>query len=150
MNEVKILCELEHPCIPKFNSFYQFDKKFHIVTEFVDSETLYDLILREDRIIEEEAAEIIQSLLEVLIYLEEKKIIHRDIKLENILVFYDLDHIKIKLTDFGCAINSDKITAATSFGTPGYVAPEILKGDKYDTKADIFSAGIVLYTLYIL
>ena len=148
MNEITILRELEHPFILKFNSLYKFDNKFHLITELVDSETLYDFILREETLLEESAALIIKYLLEALVYLEENGIIHRDIKLENILVVYESDDIKIKLIDFGLAIKINEVTGTKKiFGSPGYIAPEILRGSEYSTKTDVFSAGVILYTL---
>jgi serine/threonine protein kinase len=73
------------------------------------------------------------------------KIIHRDIKEENIFVSKDK---KFKLGDFGVSKDLSEISlASTKIGTPLYVAPEVLKNESYDTRADIYSLGIVLYKL---
>mmetsp|Transcript_13593 Transcript_13593/g.13618 ORF Transcript_13593/g.13618 Transcript_13593/m.13618 type:complete len:152 (+) Transcript_13593:327-782(+) len=87
-----------------------------------------------------------RNLLKVLEYLQTKNVVHRDIKLENILFVADNNDFKIKLSDFGLSsfINAE---LTQSCGSPGYVAPEILKRRPYGSKADIFSAGVVLYIL---
>jgi len=72
-------------------------------------------------------------------------IIHRDIKPGNILLGFDGS---IKLTDFGIAdllSRSKRNTSGMVFGTPGYVAPELLNGDPYSTRSDLFAMGVLLY-----
>jgi len=58
--------------------------------------------------------------------MEEKKVVHRDIKLENILLVDENDNIKVKMGDFGLASKVEKIDTKVRCGTPGYVAPEVL------------------------
>ena len=88
-----------------------------------------------------------EQLLLTLNFFHEKKIIHRDIKLENILINkVDEDEYDIRVADFGLAtFTPDDEHISYKCGTPGYVAPEILKGEDYSYKADIFSLG--LYSL---
>jgi calcium/calmodulin-dependent protein kinase I len=76
--------------------------------------------------------------------------IHRDIKMENILLCNNLSNCDIKLCDFGLACNihcKHKFNAFRYCGTPGYVAPEILKSDHYGTAIDMFSTGVILFSL---
>ena len=75
-----------------------------------------------------------------------KGIVHRDIKSDNILVA-SVDNLEIKLTDFGLSIYLDKSLDNDILGTPLYMAPELIKSQKYDSKIDIWSAGIVSYIL---
>jgi calcium-dependent protein kinase len=72
---------------------------------------------------------------------------HRDIKPENIILKDRSDDFDIKLADFGlgCFVSNDIVFRRC--GTPGYVAPEILDNQKYDEKVDIFSSGVIFYTL---
>jgi calcium/calmodulin-dependent protein kinase I len=74
-------------------------------------------------------------------------VIHRDIKPEN-LIFTEKNSLEIKIVDFGLAeyVNDSEVLFKRS-GTPGYVAPEILKNQSYDSKSDIFAAGVILYLL---
>jgi len=76
-----------------------------------------------------------------------KNIIHRDLKLENILLCSKDDNFKIKLADFGLSTTIDNINLFRHCGTPGYVAPEVLLDKDYDTKADIFSTGVICFSL---
>lgn len=72
---------------------------------------------------------------------------HRDIKPEN-LILKDEMSFDLKLADFGLSeLINKKENLFTRCGTPGYVAPEVLEDKKYDTKCDIFSAGVILYIL---
>ena len=72
-------------------------------------------------------------------YLHSRGIVHKDIKIDNIIVDRSK---KVKLIDFGFSNN----TIDTSIcGTPGYMAPEILRKEAYTTKADIFSVGVIMY-----
>ena len=80
-------------------------------------------------------------------YLHSLGIIHRDIKPEN-LILKDDESNELKLADFGLAdfiLNEKKNFSRC--GTPGYVAPEILKGKEYNSTADVFSVGVILYIL---
>ena len=96
---------------------------------------------------EEKAAKIMKQLLEVLIYLEENQIIHRDIKLQNLILADDFDDVSIKLIDFGLAVKISNISYGNACGTPGFIAPEMLRAEKYHYKVDVFSSGVILYTL---
>lgn len=79
-------------------------------------------------------------------YLHEKNILHRDIKLENILIDYTTK--KIKLIDFGYSvIINPTIKAQVSCGTPSYMAPEIIRKSGYSFGADVWACGIILYKI---
>lgn len=73
---------------------------------------------------------------------------HRDLKPENILLKDMSDNFDLKLADFGLAATTLQEPQIKRCGTPGYVAPEILDDLKYDQKVDVFSAGVILHTLY--
>ncbi len=76
-----------------------------------------------------------------------ENIIHRDIKPDNILLT-DRNNLKICISDLGLAcLTSDEIETRLKCGTPGYVAPEVLKGKYFTTKSDIFSIGSFFFNL---
>jgi serine/threonine protein kinase len=76
-----------------------------------------------------------------------KKIIHRDIKPDNILLI-NKDELKICISDLGLAcLTTDEVETKLKCGTPGYVAPDVLKGAPFTTKSDIFSIGSFFFNL---
>jgi len=100
------------------------------------------------RLPEVEAKKIFKQLIEGLNHLHQKNIVHRDIKLENILLDSKLN---LKIIDFGFSIEHPKDKTLNVFcGTPSYMAPELaMKKDYYGHLIDIWAAGILLYVLLV-
>lgn len=92
---------------------------------------------------------IMKSLLSSISYCHERNIIHRDLKPENILIDNPLkSNFEIKVIDFGAAVFLDPGQLYEDrFGTVYYVAPEIVKGEGYNNKCDIWSMGVILFAL---
>ena len=88
-----------------------------------------------------------QKIFRGLNYMHSKSLIHRDIKLENILLETKINICQAKITDFGFSTKYHNYNLFKNCGTPGYIAPEILLDKDYNCKVDIFSAGIILFTL---
>jgi len=88
-----------------------------------------------------------KGMMQGLKYCHDMSVVHRDLKPENVLL--DNDYV-VKLVDFGFArfFDDDKGLMTTRLGTPGYVAPEILKAKKYTKSVDIFTMGVILFSLY--
>lgn len=145
MNEIDILRHLDHQNIAKLYKIYESDNHVHLIMEYVEGVNLLDKILKVEVFSEKEAMEFIFTMLNVLDYLHSKSICHRDLKLENIMISPD-SKIKYKLIDFGlaCYAFDDQILRC---GSPGYIAPEVLRRQPYGTKIDIFGIGICLYML---
>ncbi len=138
--EYLLLRELDHPNILKVYSLEQDESSFYIIMEYLSGRTC-DWITDPTP---EKLSYVFQQLLEVLGYLSKKKIAHRDIKLDNIMVD---DSMKITLIDFGF---SCKVTSLSKdrMGTWDYLSPEILSQQPYDLlRADIWSLGVVFYIL---
>jgi calcium-dependent protein kinase len=112
---------------------------------------LYDQICNLEQWNEKQAAELIRQLISSVCYCHDKNIAHRDIKPENILLEKSTKEGKafdIKLVDFGMAKYFDKLKKyQEKLGSPLYMAPEIVRGESYDMKCDIWSLGIILYIL---
>lgn len=111
---------------------------------------LFDRIVQKTNYTEKEARDLIKVCLETLAYLAENGVVHRDIKPENILLFSNNTDTDIKFADFGFAkFVSDLHEDEPICGTPGYVAPEILKSKPYGCEVDIWSMGVICYILFV-
>ncbi|ELP86031.1 tyrosine protein kinase, putative [Entamoeba invadens IP1] len=127
--------------------------KICIVTEFAQYGSLNDLIKNriETTIQKEIKIKFMKDMANGLLYLHTNGVVHRDIKPDNLLVFsLDLDtKVNAKLTDFGSARNINLMMTNMTFtkgvGTPVYMAPEVLKKEKYKKSADIYSFGVTMY-----
>ncbi len=96
------------------------------------------------------SSELFKEILESVDYLHKQKVIHRDLKPNNILITDGMNGRFVKITDFGLAtIHEFEGQSHTKYtGTQRYVAPEVMSSRKYDTKADIYSLGLILQELF--
>ncbi|CAG9314529.1 unnamed protein product [Blepharisma stoltei] len=146
VNEIDILRTLDHPNIVKIHKVYESETHIQLVLDYIKGGSLLARLHNEGPLSEKQSRKFMKKLLELLVYLEDSSIIHRDIKLENILLLSEKSTSHFKLIDFGFSgYLKDKETAYC--GTPGYMAPEIIRNIPYGLKADVFSAGILLYIL---
>lgn len=171
--EVHVLRMLNHPHIVKLYEVFESKNYLHVVTEFVQGGELFDyLVERPDRLLSEaEASGIVRQVAWAIADMHKNGIIHRDIKLENILVAHKpLDEEifpTIKIIDFGLAkvftkpapasptspvsplLQESNVsnTAHTFFGTLGYIAPEMMKRNGYAQSVDNWALGVLTYVL---
>lgn len=123
-------------------------QEFYIVTELVQGGELFDRIVSKSHYTEKECRDLIKVLLVTLEYMHASNVVHRDLKPENLLLTSDSNDTNIKIADFGFAKKiSDLQPQEVACGTPGYVAPEILRGDLYGAEVDIWSLGVITYVL---
>ena len=111
---------------------------------------MIDLIKKNRNISEKTMMPIMKQLLSALAYLDAKQVVHRDIKLDNIVVLGEEDEngdYSIKIIDFGTALKVSKKKNSVA-GTRHYMAPEAFKG-LLNVKSDIWSAGVILYILFL-
>ena len=175
-NELRILNILQHPNVVHLETVKKDDKYYYIVMEYVNGGSLGDCLKRyQSKYGKAFPEEIVQHLMRQIVdaikFIHHKNIIHRDLKLENIMASFDNENdietcnmmrAKIKLIDFGFATqltqNNNKV-AKTVIGSPINMDPIILnemakKGKKinqlgYDQKADIWSLGTICYEMLI-
>ncbi|OMJ81433.1 hypothetical protein SteCoe_18109 [Stentor coeruleus] len=143
--EVNIMKELDHPNLPRIYEFFEDTEKFYIVLEFCKGGDLFDKIVELHLFEESKAAEIMSQIFSGLNYLHSRGIVHRDIKPENVLLDKK-DSLKLKIIDFDTATFFGREKFHEMYGTPMYMAPEVVKG-KYNEKCDIWSCGIIMYIL---
>ena len=145
-NEIEMLSRLRHPFISQILDSFETETHIFIVMEYICGDLL-GFIRKRGKISESVSKIIFKQLIEGLIYIHKRKIVHRDIKLDNILI--DLTNT-IKICDFGVSrkISKDEIMREHC-GTPAYIAPEIFENlGYYGFQCDIWSPGVTLY--YIL
>ena len=148
-NEIEILKTLEHQNIVKIYEFYEGKKNFYIVTEYCNEGNLKKKIDQKEFITEIDAAAIMFQLFSAMAYCNQNKIMHRDLKAENIMLndktLYGLPYVKI--IDFGTAKICENEFENLVIGTLYYMAPEVLN-KKYTYKCDMWSLGVILYYLF--
>ncbi|ODM91618.1 Serine/threonine-protein kinase PLK1 [Orchesella cincta] len=145
--EITIHRDLKHEYIVDFHSYFEDDNNVYIVLELCAKKSLMELQKRRRAITESEARYFLRQLTLAVLYLhEDKKIIHRDLKLGNIFIN---DNMELKIGDFGLAthISFDGERKKTLCGTPNYIAPEVLAKRGHSFEVDIWSMGCILYTL---
>eukprot|EP01017_Pseudomicrothorax_dubius_P031602 TRINITY_DN4053_c0_g2_i2.p1 TRINITY_DN4053_c0_g2~~TRINITY_DN4053_c0_g2_i2.p1 ORF type:complete len:569 (-),score=150.51 TRINITY_DN4053_c0_g2_i2:40-1746(-) len=145
INEIQTLKKIENPHIIKFLKMLKTAHNIYLVYEFCNGGTLEEYIEKKKRLPEVEALFVFGHLLKAFESLVQHNILHRDIKPSNIL-FHEG---RIKVADFGfCKSlgNCDDLTE-TMVGSPIYMAPECLKGQRYSIKADIYSLGVVMFEM---
>ncbi|CAD8139364.1 unnamed protein product [Paramecium octaurelia] len=147
LNEINLLRSCDHPNIIKLYEIYESGDYIYLVMELLEGGELFDLILETPFFVESKIALIMFKIFDALEYLHTKNIMHRDIKLENIILKDKSENFDLKIADFGLASYTESELLIKRCGTPGYVAPEILQDQKYNEKVDVFSAGIILYIL---
>jgi serine/threonine protein kinase len=145
VNEISILRRANHENILSFKRLYESDDAVHIITEYLAYGDGQQILSKKKKISEENGLKIVKQILDGLAYLHSLNFVHRDLKPEN-FAFVDKEYLHVKIIDFGMAC-SNKCDLAKKCGTVGYIAPEILKGSLYNTKVDLFSVGVLLFTL---
>ena len=157
-NEASIMKQLFHPNVISFKDVFKDTKLdyFYIVMEYANDgdlsskiKTQKNKIIGEKYFSEEKIMQYFYQICRGLQYIHSKNIIHRDIKSQNIFL---MKNGKIKIGDFGIAkaLTNTKSNATTIIGTPYYFSPEIINGEPYNYKTDIWSLGVVLYEMCCL
>ncbi|CAF1066600.1 unnamed protein product [Brachionus calyciflorus] len=144
--EIEFMSRLNHPHIVKILEVYESSEKIILVMENASGGELYDYLNERKRVSEVEARGIFRQIVSAVHFLHKNRIVHRDLKLENILIDSNGD---IKLADFGLSNNwSPNNLLYTFCGSPLYASPEIVNGFPYfGPEVDCWSLGVLLYTL---
>lgn len=129
--EVAILGKLRHPNITRLVDFFEEPEHYYVVLEYLDGGELFDRIVKKTYYSEKEARDLVFTVLKAIKFCHDQHIVHRDLKPENLLLASKSDDSDIKLADFGFATYAEGLTITSQCGTPGYIAPEILKSKPY-------------------
>lgn len=148
INEINIMGALTHPSIVKMYQYYAGPKKYHLVMEVIRGGELFARIVTKKTYNESDARDTMVLVLLAVEYMHvDKNIVHRDLKLDNLLLLSNEDDCHVKIADFGLAVSVENGPVKGHAGTPNYIAPEILTGKIYGASVDMWSLGVILYIL---
>ena len=154
MDEIEILKNLDHPDIVRITEFYNTENSYYLINEYCKYGELYEQVKNEFS--ETQIAVMFRQILSGIAYLHSNNIIHRDLKLENILISdieksitTNEDLFLVKIIDFGTAkiFDKNKIPRAI-VGSIYYIAPEVIL-KKYGKECDMWSLGVILYMFIV-
>jgi calcium/calmodulin-dependent protein kinase I len=148
-DEVEIMQKINHQHCVKLYEMFETPKRLYMVMELLTGGELFDRIVAKQSFSEKEAAEVIKHVTGAIAHIHKIGIVHRDLKPENLLYLNKDGDSPIKITDFGLAKfrPNNSVDMHTACGTPGYVAPEVLKNENYTKAVDMWSLGVILYIL---
>lgn len=152
--EIEVLRKVAgHPYIIELHDVFESTTFIFLVLELCRQGELFDYLTTVVALSEKKTKSIMKQLFEALDYIHSQGIVHRDLKPENILLD---DSLNVKITDFGFAIHIEPGELLNELcGTPGYLAPELLKSSMYesstgyDKQVDIWACGVIMYTLLV-
>jgi PAS domain S-box-containing protein len=146
--EIAVMKRLRHPNVVRLLEVVQAPEKLYIVIQYIDGGELYDYAVSKDKLTEDEARVFWRQLVQGVEYMHNRGIVHRDLKLENIM----LDKNKnVVIIDMGLSNFTHKDTLLNTFcGSSSYAAPEMFLCRKYKgPEVDIWSMGVILYCLVL-
>ena len=150
IKEAKVIGRLSHPSIVTIYDVGEDQGTVYIAMEFLEGLPLSDL-MSSGRLEPDKIVDVVVQIAETLDYAHKKGVIHRDIKPSNIVIQPDG---RIRITDFGIAHIEDpsgalQTQAGDIMGTPAYMSPEQVQGQKVDGRSDLFSLGVILYEMCV-
>ncbi|MBV8575729.1 MAG: serine/threonine protein kinase, partial [Acetobacteraceae bacterium] len=148
LREAQAAATLYHPNIVAIYDYGETESSAYIVMELVEGQSLEVRLGKAERPSVTETSAIMDGLLLGLQHSHERGVVHRDVKPANIIL---IDDGRVKITDFGSAHveTSDMTRLGSVLGTPAYMSPEQVLGERVDPRTDIYSAGVVLYQLLL-
>ena len=143
MNEARMAGQLEHPNITPVYAVDEHEGQPYIVMQLVDGVPVSRLVSRQgvDPLL---AVRIAAQVARGLAYAHKRKLVHRDIKPDNLLI---LNNGRVKISDFGVAAATGSDASSGHSGSPPYMSPEQCRGEPVDGRSDIYSLGVTLYLL---
>lgn len=145
--ELNILAKIRHQNLPEVFGVFENESYYQLILQKCDGITLWELIDRNKLLAENITYIVFKQVLDCISYLHSHKILHNDLKDENVMVAEDLN---IKIIDFGSATPDDGTKTLKYCGSEAYTSPEVLAGKKYCRKIqEIWSLGVLLYVMML-
>ncbi|CEH15050.1 camk camk1 protein kinase [Ceraceosorus bombacis] len=151
-NEIAALKKVSqgHRSIVTLVDYFETMNNLYLVTDLCVGGELFDRICERGSYYEKDAAHIVKTITEAVVYLHNQGIVHRDLKPENLLFRDKSEDSDLLIADFGLSrvVDDEKITVlSTTCGTPGYMAPEIFKKTGHGKPVDMWAIGVITYFL---
>ncbi|XP_070562674.1 serine/threonine-protein kinase PLK1-like isoform X2 [Ptychodera flava] len=146
--EIHLHSQLDHQNVVRFFKYFDDEDHVYIILELCNKKSLIHTLKQRKTLTEPEVRFFLLQIIEGVRYLQSVNVIHRDLKLGNILL---TDSLEIKLADFGLAtkLEFDGDRKRTICGTPNYIAPEVLEKIGHSYEADIWAIGCIMYTMLV-
>lgn len=146
ITEIRLLRSLSHKYIVALEDFFWDEKNIYIVLEYCNGGSLSNFIKTKKTLSENTCKYFLRQLAAAMQYMRFNDVCHFDLKPQNLLLNWQGRHVCLKVADFGFAqhLKLGEINQQMK-GSPLYMAPEIIKKQQYDAKADLWSIGIILY-----
>lgn len=147
LKQIQVLNYINHPSFIKIHEFFEDRDHFFLVMDYYKGGDLLQKIKSCRKLPEDLLKKIMKQILIGVSYLHNLKIVHRDLKLENVLIKEKDDDVLVKIIDFDTSVKlTDRGVVSGLFGTIYYMAPELVNLE-YNEKCDIWSLGIIMYAL---
>ncbi|XP_012631039.1 aurora kinase C-like [Microcebus murinus] len=144
--EIEIQWHLQHPNILRLYNYFHDADRVYLILEYAPRGELYKELRKKQKFDEQQTATIIEELADALIYCRDKKVIHRDIKPESLLLGF---RGEVKIADFGWSVHTPSLRSKTRCGPLDYLPPEMIEGRRYAAKMDLWCIGVLCYELLV-
>lgn len=147
IHEAEIMSSVRHKRLLRLQDFFQTPTEMVLVMELVTGGELFEKVVEDEFISEIEVSNYMKQILEGLQHMHQREVLHLDLKPENIMLIRP-DSKQIKLIDFGLARKyNPKENLKVMFGTPEFVAPEVITYERITPATDLWSIGVIAYIL---
>jgi len=142
-----VLQKCDHENIVRLGDWCDTKKRIYMVVEFCDGGDVFERVVQYKKFSEKSAIHVIKAVCSGLQHIHKMGYVHRDLKPDNLMYLTKEVDSKIKIIDFGLAGDCNDGPCKTPCGTAHYAAPEVLSSLEYNQSADMWSLGVIIYTL---
>ena len=145
--EILVLQKCDHENIVRLGDWCDTKKRIYMVVEFCDGGDVFERVVQYKKFSEKSAIHVVKQVASGIGHVHKLGYVHRDLKPDNLMYLTKAVDSKIKIIDFGLAGDCNKEPCKTPCGTAHYAAPEVLSSQPYNQSADMWSLGVIIYTL---